>query len=150
MCCSYIIFGCKISSQHFHLDMHNRSFLIIGITILPLLINGLSSFHRALKHKEHLRSSTNRTNSPEDELWFTQQLDHFNSTDNRTWQQRYYVNDQFWKQDGPVFIFIAGEGTANPIWMVEGQWITYAQTYGAICVMVEHRFYGKSHPTEYR
>src|SRR4051794_31968680 len=98
--------------------MHNLPFLIIGITILPFLINGLSSFHRARSSK--------------DELWYTQQLDHFNPADNQTWQQRYFVNDQYWKQDGPVFIFIAGEGAANPIWMIEGQWITYAQTYGAI------------------
>ena len=44
---------------------------------------------------------------------------------------------------------IGGEGEENPIWMVEGQWIQYAQTFGALCVLLEHRFYGKSRPTEY-
>jgi hypothetical protein len=42
---------------------------------------------------------------------------------------------------------IGGEGTANPIWMVEGTWLQYAMNYNAICFTLEHRFYGKSHPT---
>lgn len=47
-----------------------------------------------------------------------------------------------------MFLSIGGEGEANPIWAVEGQWITnYAAKYNALCFMVEHRFYGKSHPT---
>lgn len=137
--------------------MHHLSFLIIGITILPLLLNGLSSFRRASPekvlsepHQGRYQIISNRKISPNDDLWYTQQLDHFNPADNRTWQQRYFMNDQYWKQGGPVFIFINGESTANPIWMTEGQWITYAQTYGAICVLLEHRFYGKSRPTEYK
>ncbi len=43
---------------------------------------------------------------------------------------------------------IGGEGEANPIWMVDGAWIDYAQEHNAICFQLEHRFYGKSHPTE--
>lgn len=129
--------------------MHNLPILIVGITTLTVLINSLP-FSRNAQRRGRFGSSLQKTNFSIDELWYTQQLDHLNPADNRTWQQRYFVNDQYWKKDGPVFIFIAGEGAANPIWMTEGQWITYAQTYGAICVMVEHRFYGKSHPTEYK
>jgi len=44
---------------------------------------------------------------------------------------------------------IGGEGTANPLWMVMGQWLKYAQDYGALCLMLEHRYYGLSHPTLY-
>jgi hypothetical protein len=99
--------------------------------------------------RRRFQSSVYQEKAPSDELWYTQQLDHFNPADTRTWQQRYFVNDEYWKKNGPVFIHIGGEGPADPIWMTEGQWIKYAQTYGAICVMVEHRFYGKSHPTEY-
>ena len=63
---------------------------------------------------------------------------------------RYFVNDSFWrKNEGPVFLMIGGEGTANPAWMVEGTWIKYAHELGALCLMLEHRFYGKSHPTRY-
>jgi hypothetical protein len=61
--------------------------------------------------------------------------------------QRYFVNDTFYKPNGPIFIMIGGEGTANPAWMLQGAWIEYAKTYNAICFLLEHRYYGKSHPT---
>lgn len=44
---------------------------------------------------------------------------------------------------------IGAEGIANSKWMVEGQWIEYAKEFGAMCFYLEHRFYGKSHPTSY-
>ncbi|XP_037068422.1 LOW QUALITY PROTEIN: putative serine protease K12H4.7 [Pollicipes pollicipes] len=80
--------------------------------------------------------------------WYTQRLDHFQPTDQRTWQQRYYTNDSFYKPGGPVFLMIGGEGPASPVWMVTGQWIEYAKQYNALCFQLEHRFYGKSYPTE--
>lgn len=131
---------------------------IVGLILLPLLIDGLPFFHRGRPRggmlgspkrtlKSSLRTAFLRSKSPSDELWYTQELDHFNPAESRTWQQRYFVNDLYWKKGGPVFIQIGGEGPADPIWMTEGQWIKYAQTHGAICVMLEHRFYGKSHPT---
>ncbi|XP_068977754.1 putative serine protease K12H4.7 [Bombus flavifrons] len=79
--------------------------------------------------------------------WFTQFLDHFNPTDARVWQQRYFVNGEYYKKGGPVFLMISGEAAANAKWMVEGQWIEYAKQFGALCFQVEHRFYGQSHPT---
>lgn len=81
------------------------------------------------------------------EQWFTQFLDHFSPADARTWQQRYFVNGEYYKVGGPIFLMIGGEGTASAKWMVEGQWIEYAKQFGALCFQVEHRFYGKSHPT---
>ena len=39
-----------------------------------------------------------------------------------TYQQRYYVNEEYWKKpDGPVFIFIGGEGELSPYNMMEGK-----------------------------
>ncbi|KAM9734008.1 thymus-specific serine protease [Menidia menidia] len=83
-----------------------------------------------------------------EELWFTQKLDHFNGADGRVWKQRYFVNEAFYKPGGPVFLMIGGEGPANPAWMQNGTWLIYAQKLGALCLMLEHRFYGKSHPTQ--
>lgn len=57
------------------------------------------------------------------------------------------MNDTFYKSGGPVFLMIGGEGPANALWVVVGQWIRYAQHFGALCLMLEHRFYGLSHPT---
>ena len=80
--------------------------------------------------------------------WFEQTLDHFHPTDDRSWKQRYFINDTFYEEGGPVFLMIGGEGPANPIWMVTGSWIDYAKEHKAICFQLEHRFYGESHPTE--
>ncbi|KAG7237200.1 hypothetical protein INR49_032698 [Caranx melampygus] len=82
-----------------------------------------------------------------EEQWFIQKLDHFNGADTREWKQRYFVNEAFYRPGGPVFLMIGGEGPANPAWMTFGTWLTYAEKLGALCLMLEHRFYGKSHPT---
>ncbi|CAB3225795.1 unnamed protein product [Arctia plantaginis] len=82
--------------------------------------------------------------------WFMQKLDHSTPSDLRTWKQRYFVNDSFYdfNQQGPVFLMIGGEGPADPRWMVKGAWIDYAKKFNALCINLEHRYYGESHPTE--
>ncbi|XP_059931536.1 thymus-specific serine protease [Gadus macrocephalus] len=82
-----------------------------------------------------------------EDKWFIQKLDHFNGADSRTWKQRYFVQEQFYRDGGPVFLMIGGEGPANPAWMENGTWLLYAKQMGALCLMLEHRFYGQSHPT---
>lgn len=80
--------------------------------------------------------------------WFEQRLNHFDSAELRTWKQRYFFNSSLFnrKKNGPVFLMIGGEGTANAIWTVVGSMMKYAERYGALCFLLEHRFYGKSHP----
>lgn len=52
------------------------------------------------------------------ELWFSQQVDHFQTqhdpqTDT-TFQQRYYELNTFWTSpEGPVILYIGGEGALN-------------------------------------
>uniref|UniRef100_A0A1B6MS95 Serine protease K12H4.7 n=1 Tax=Graphocephala atropunctata TaxID=36148 RepID=A0A1B6MS95_9HEMI len=79
--------------------------------------------------------------------WFTQCLDHFDPTNRETWKQRYHVFSDYHVSGGPVFLMIGGEGEASPKWMVEGAWVDYAKKYKALMFQLEHRFYGKSHPT---
>lgn len=82
------------------------------------------------------------------ENWFIQRLDHFDDSNRKTWKQRFFFNDTFRKtENSPVFFMIGGEGTANPVWMVVGSLMKYAEEFGAFAIMLEHRFYGKSHPT---
>ncbi|XP_026730974.1 putative serine protease K12H4.7 [Trichoplusia ni] len=82
--------------------------------------------------------------------WFKQKLDHSSPSDVRTWKQRYFVNDSYFdfKNQGPVFLMIGGEGPADARWMVKGAWIDYAKKFNALCINLEHRYYGESHPTE--
>jgi 50S ribosomal subunit-associated GTPase HflX len=48
-------------------------------------------------------------------LNFTNKIDHFDESDNRTYTQRYFMNDQFWdKENGPVFLWICGEARCKP------------------------------------
>ncbi|KAJ0183898.1 hypothetical protein K1T71_000321 [Dendrolimus kikuchii] len=81
--------------------------------------------------------------------WFKQKLDHYSLSDMRYWKQRYYVNDSFYdfNSQGPVFLMIGGEGPADARWMVKGAWIDYAKKFGALCINLEHRYYGESRPT---
>ncbi|KAK1929038.1 putative serine protease EDA2 [Phytophthora citrophthora] len=45
------------------------------------------------------------------QLWFSQNVDHFATDSNSTFQQRYYQVDKFWtKPNGPVILYIGGEG----------------------------------------
>lgn len=91
-----------------------------------------------------------RENEPLD-LWFDQRLDHLTDKNTETWQQRYFVNDEHYRNDttAPIFIMIGGEAEAAKKWMREGAWIHYAEHFGALCFQLEHRFYGKSKPTRY-
>ncbi|XP_032526594.2 putative serine protease K12H4.7 [Danaus plexippus] len=81
--------------------------------------------------------------------YFLQKLDHSSPTDQRYWEQRYFVNESFYdfNNPGPVFLMIGGEGTADPRWMVKGTWIDYAIHFKALCILLEHRYYGQSRPT---
>ncbi|XP_060534670.1 putative serine protease F56F10.1 [Cylas formicarius] len=95
------------------------------------------------QHRSLIKESRNFTR------WFTQNLDHFDPTNRKTWEQRYYVNDEFFdRSKNTVFLMIGGEGEATDKWMTNGTWIDYARDFGALCFQLEHRFYGKSHPTE--
>ncbi|KAF0699556.1 Aste57867_9893 [Aphanomyces stellatus] len=95
--------------------------------------------------------SSDRSVDIPNDLWFTNQsLDHTSSTNLKTWKQRYHVNtDWFGGANAPIFLFVNGESpadattvTSSTVFMNE-----LAQTYQAMVVSVEHRFYGLSQPT---
>jgi len=48
----------------------------------------------------------------EPEYWITQRLTHFDPLEQRTFQQRYFYNTDYAKQDSTLnFLYICGEGT---------------------------------------
>ncbi|XP_011495298.1 PREDICTED: putative serine protease K12H4.7 [Ceratosolen solmsi marchali] len=106
------------------------------------------SFMRGRKNNGNLgEPNLTKAYVPIKEQWFTQNLDHSNPVEGRTWKQRYFVNSDFYKKDGPVFLMIGGEGPASSKWMIEGQMIEYAKQFGAMAFLLEHRYYGTSRPT---
>ncbi|KAK3914100.1 Putative serine protease, partial [Frankliniella fusca] len=114
-------------------------------------VSSLRIFHRGRQHGGNVQLWSNSDLSESmfpPEQWFTQQLDHFDPTNQQTWQQRYFTNSTFHKSGGPVFLMIGGEGEASAKWMLEGQWIEDAQLFNALCFQLEHRYYGKSRPTQ--
>ena len=43
--------------------------------------------------------------------YFDQKVDHFSFATNRTYKQRYLIDDQYWNVDGgPIFYFVGCEG----------------------------------------
>lgn len=76
-------------------------------------------------------------------------VDHFNGSDTRTFQNRYWYNASFYKEGGPVFWFDAGEQNAQPLvpyFLDEvagpSAVMTLARRFDGIALLVEHRYYG--------
>ncbi|XP_008824869.1 thymus-specific serine protease [Nannospalax galili] len=79
--------------------------------------------------------------------WLEQPLDPFNTSDRRTFLQRYWVNDQYRAgQDAPVFLHIGGESSLGPSSVMAGHPAALAPAWGALVIGLEHRFYGLSLP----
>lgn len=118
--------------------------LIISLTIFLTL----SPLTLALRFRQGLQDPPKTGVEPPKEMWFNQSLDHFKPGDSRTWLQRYWINWEHYKTGGPVLIMIGGEGEANPVWMNTGAWKDYASSVNGAMMLLEHRYYGKSHPTQ--
>ncbi|XP_059806855.1 thymus-specific serine protease [Hypanus sabinus] len=79
------------------------------------------------------------------EEFFQQPLDHFNRRNNATYKQRYWVNTELWEpKEGPVFLYIGGEGALTVFSVLAGEHVELARKYRALLVSAEHRFYGAS------
>ncbi|KAH7708094.1 Protein PCP-3 [Aphelenchoides avenae] len=112
------------------------------------MINGrpLSGFRKKHLNKEQERELI--AAAGKGDQWFTQKLDHFDSSNTVTWQQRYFVNDKYYKPGGPIFLIFGQEGPSG-----EGEIlyeplpeVTWAKKLNAMIFSLEHRFYGKSRP----
>ncbi|CAJ0599174.1 unnamed protein product [Cylicocyclus nassatus] len=82
--------------------------------------------------------------------WFENSVDHFNSSNTATYQQRYWYNQQWYKQNGPVFLMLGGESAEDPYWVQDAtlEWTKMAADNGAFVFLLEHRYYGESKPTK--
>ncbi|RWS14382.1 putative serine protease K12H4.7-like protein [Dinothrombium tinctorium] len=126
--------------------------LFLVLTCAAFCIHSQRLFFRGRPRGKHgLLGAPKRTNLSKDlpkAQWMRQRLNHFNPVDTRTWKQRYFVSDKSFKPGSPVFLQLGGEGTADPVWLVEAQIASnYAPRFNALSILLEHRYYGESHPT---
>ncbi|EGG15097.1 hypothetical protein DFA_09921 [Cavenderia fasciculata] len=107
----------------------------------------LSIYHQ-LSDEKLLPSSDQELISKIDYEWFTQSVDHFDSANQKKFQQRYLVNDHFWDGKGPVFMMINGEGPMSLGAVTGLQYVVWAKEVHALIVSLEHRYYGASFVTD--
>jgi Serine carboxypeptidase S28 len=83
-------------------------------------------------------------------------VDHFNDHDTRTYKNRYWINDTYYQEGGPIFFHDFGEATVSEHEVLTrlGEIGTrmaplrLAQRFNGMVILWEHRFYGQSLPFE--
>ncbi|ETV97797.1 hypothetical protein H310_09148 [Aphanomyces invadans] len=83
------------------------------------------------------------------ESYFVQTLNHFEAIPD-TYRQRYFVCDEFWHQNssGPIFFYAGNEADVELYLNHTGLMWENAREFGAILVFAEHRYFGKSVPSD--
>ncbi|KAI6218566.1 Peptidase S28 family-containing protein [Aphelenchoides besseyi] len=105
---------------------------------------------RRYRNRDHERKLERLYSEGVKDQWFSQKLCHSShQCDGILWQQRYWQNDKYYKEDGLQFLYIGGEGgeTSSTITYPELPMVNWAKKLGARLWNLEHRFYGKSQPT---
>jgi pimeloyl-ACP methyl ester carboxylesterase len=84
-----------------------------------------------------------------DDQYIASKVDHFDSSNTNTYQQRYWYNDQWYSAGGPVFLMIGGESAEDSSWVADGDlvWTQLAAANNAMVFLIEHRYYGASQVT---
>ena len=77
------------------------------------------------------------------QLYITQPVDHFDASNNATWQQGFYVNATFWKgakSDAPIFLYVGGEGPLSNRSVTSNFVIDWLPSFGSLMLGLEHRY----------
>jgi len=97
----------------------------------------------------HVSSASDPSPPPNIVGFFKQTLDHFNSSDTRTFQQKYLIYSKHWEAAGKPDLIFAGMGGEAPVrggYDHDRMMFDFAETVGALVIFPEHRFYGDSLP----
>eukprot|EP00048_Salpingoeca_helianthica_P006316 m.97166 g.97166 ORF g.97166 m.97166 type:complete len:498 (+) comp13967_c3_seq3:1862-3355(+) len=82
-------------------------------------------------------------------LTYTQQLDHFNVAEKRTFQQHYFLGSQInTSMTGPIFFYVGPESPTG-VWAVSKHTFVqalWAEMLDGLLVAAEHRYFGDSLP----
>uniref|UniRef100_A0A1L8DP91 Putative thymus-specific serine protease n=1 Tax=Nyssomyia neivai TaxID=330878 RepID=A0A1L8DP91_9DIPT len=122
-------------------------FLVISLVSFLLPAHGFSSKIFSELHKEPPVGPISKSARKVSEEWIDQWLDHTNPQCEKKWKMRYFANDEFYVEGGPIFIFVGGEWTASEGYVRGGHMYDMAKEFNGYMFYTEHRFYGKSKPT---
>lgn len=81
-------------------------------------------------------------------LTITQRVDNFDPTNLNSWEQRYYMNNEFYVPGSPIFLYLGGEWAITDLRMTTSHMYNIARNLSANLFHLEHRYYGESRPTE--
>lgn len=76
-----------------------------------------------------------------------QRLDNFDPSNLQVWEQRFFMNDEFYTPGSPFFVFLGGEWTITPYRLTNSLMYDMADDLNAAIFYLEHRYYGESRPT---
>lgn len=116
--------------------------IVIFLLCLHLSFSLWSPIMRKNKFKKNLVQAQ-KFRTP---LYFKQDLDHFNSSDSRTFDQKYLENTDFYNNSHILILYIEGEQALGDYSVDYFFHTTLAREYGAALYALEHRFYGSSVP----
>lgn len=108
--------------------------------IKPIYLPGT---YQSSLEKQHVKSKI-----PFKAHYFPQILDHFTflPKSSKVFKQKYLINDNYWKQGGPIFVYTGNEGNIDWFAANTGFMLDIAPKFHALLVFIEHRFYGNSMP----
>ncbi|OBZ74058.1 Thymus-specific serine protease [Grifola frondosa] len=125
------------------LVLWTAGFLLPVIYAFKTPTSQLSEYLPALKREDADANSA---------LFFYLPIDHFGGTSG-TFKNRYWINDTYYVQGGPVFFFDSGEQNAEPLlpyYLQEYHGLSatmqLAKRYKGLAILWEHRYYGDSLP----
>lgn len=75
-------------------------------------------------------------------------VDHFNPLDRRSFDGRYFHNNEFFLPGGPIFIYVSSGFEVYDDFLLRGNIFEIASDTRGHLFALEHRFYGTSRPTE--
>lgn len=79
-----------------------------------------------------------------------QSVDHFDSKNTDTYRQFFMLNDQYDDGSQLVFLMVGGEAPIDEFFIASNYiaMVQWGAEYGALLYQLEHRYYGRSQPTE--
>lgn len=99
--------------------------------IKPVYLPG--TYQSSLK-KQHVKSKI-----PFKAHYFPQILDHFTflPKSSKVFKQKYLINDNYWKQGGPIFVYTGNEGNIDWFAANTGFMLDIAPKFHALLVFIE-------------